>query len=178
MLLLPYLEERQLYADYDFDEPWDGPNNSKLAGRRPRVYRLHGIDDPGGTVTNYLAVIGSGTVWEPGNRVSYESLGNNSGSTISVVENVGSGISWLEPRDLQLDQMSFTLKDDPANGISSWLQPPAVAMAGGQVVTLDMNLTPAELRDMLKIDGKAGLPGGAKPIEDGRNRPLRTKTRD
>ncbi len=30
VLILPYIEERDLYDQYDFDEPWDGPNNSLL----------------------------------------------------------------------------------------------------------------------------------------------------
>lgn len=30
VLILPYLEESTLFAQYNFDEPWDGPNNSKL----------------------------------------------------------------------------------------------------------------------------------------------------
>lgn len=30
-VLLPYLEQEALYDQYDFSEPWDGPNNRKLA---------------------------------------------------------------------------------------------------------------------------------------------------
>ncbi len=28
--ILPYLEQQALYNAYNFDEPWDGPNNRKL----------------------------------------------------------------------------------------------------------------------------------------------------
>src|SRR5262245_23624397 len=30
VLLLPYLGYEELYKQYDFNEPWDGPNNSRL----------------------------------------------------------------------------------------------------------------------------------------------------
>ena len=32
-LILPFLDQARLYNEYRFDEPWDGPNNRKLAGR-------------------------------------------------------------------------------------------------------------------------------------------------
>ena len=38
VLILPYLERRDLYEQYKFDEPWNGPNNSKLLASRPRLY--------------------------------------------------------------------------------------------------------------------------------------------
>ena len=31
VLILPFLEQRELYNAYNFAEPWDGPNNRKLA---------------------------------------------------------------------------------------------------------------------------------------------------
>jgi hypothetical protein len=38
VLILPYLNEQQLYNDYNFNEPWDGPNNRKLIGMMPRGF--------------------------------------------------------------------------------------------------------------------------------------------
>ncbi|MEO8497518.1 MAG: DUF1559 domain-containing protein, partial [Planctomycetota bacterium] len=35
VLILPYLNEDGLYRRYNFDEPWDGPNNLQLAGHMP-----------------------------------------------------------------------------------------------------------------------------------------------
>src|SRR5438105_1376638 len=31
VLILPYLERNDLYQQYDFNEPWNGPHNSRLA---------------------------------------------------------------------------------------------------------------------------------------------------
>src|SRR5437016_5175694 len=33
VLILPFIEQQRLYNEYNFDEPWDGPNNRKLASR-------------------------------------------------------------------------------------------------------------------------------------------------
>ena len=38
VLILPYTEHGSLYERYDFDEPWDGPNNSKLIAEMPNFY--------------------------------------------------------------------------------------------------------------------------------------------
>ena len=36
--ILPYLEEGNLYEQYNFDEPWDSENNMKVAKQMPAVY--------------------------------------------------------------------------------------------------------------------------------------------
>ena len=171
--MLPYLEQQDLFEAYDFSEPWNGPGNSKLASQRPRTYLLHGVEAPGGSTTNYLAVVGEGTPWHAGRKMNHKMMENAADRTIRVVENVGSGISWMEPRDLDFNTMVMSLKDDPKNGISSWLQPPAVSMADGSSKTLSMDLTEDEVRRMLLIDDDQDLPEGVNDIEDGRERLMR-----
>ena len=38
VLLLPYLEQHGLYNQYDFNAPWDSPQNQALAAKMPAVY--------------------------------------------------------------------------------------------------------------------------------------------
>jgi len=38
VLILPYLKRQDLFDSYRFDEPWNGPNNSRLVDRMPEVY--------------------------------------------------------------------------------------------------------------------------------------------
>ena len=42
--ILPYIGEQELYKAYNFDEPWDGPNNRKLIDKMPAVYGYPGPD--------------------------------------------------------------------------------------------------------------------------------------
>ena len=60
----------RLAQEYNFDEPWDGPNNRLLADHMPKIYSLHGDHKPGGQSRNYLAIVGSKTVWRPGKPVT------------------------------------------------------------------------------------------------------------
>jgi len=80
----------------------------------------------------------------------------------------------MEPDDLNYETMPFTLRDDPQNGISSWLQPPAVLMSDGSVKALDPRMTEAELRGMFLIDDGQRLSEHAVSIKDGRDRPMKT----
>ena len=53
--ILPYLEEIDLYNDFQLDEPWDSPRNRKLIARMPRFYRAPNSQaDPG--KTNYVTI--------------------------------------------------------------------------------------------------------------------------
>ena len=64
VLILPFLGEEKLYAEYRFDEPWNGPRNSLLLKRRPDVFCCFGAKphiSPGHT--SYSAIVGDGTAW-------------------------------------------------------------------------------------------------------------------
>lgn len=63
VLVLPYVEQDNLFKAYRFDEPWNGPNNSRLAEPMPRVFAFTGSHQTGLTTTNYLAVVGAETMW-------------------------------------------------------------------------------------------------------------------
>lgn len=175
ILILPYIEQNELYKDYNFDEPWDGPNNRKLATRMPRLFALHGEDRPDNVVTNYLAVVGPETMWRGGEGIPYSDVYDGTGNTILIVENVGAGVHWMEPRDLSFADMDFTINS--AKGIKSRYLDPAVGMVDGSLFRLTPDVSPAALRAMFTIDGgeKVGHDeqNGWHLLMDGRRRPVR-----
>jgi prepilin-type processing-associated H-X9-DG protein len=42
VLILPYIEENELYSEFHLDEPWDSPHNKALLPRMPKVYAVPG----------------------------------------------------------------------------------------------------------------------------------------
>src|SRR5262249_4828817 len=67
VLILPYLDQRKLYQQYRFDEPWDGPNNRKLHDVSLKIFQCPSHDKSQMSAgTNYVVVIGPGTVWPNG----------------------------------------------------------------------------------------------------------------
>ena len=91
---------------YDFQEPWDGPNNRKLLTPIPWVYTCH--TDTRTTLerrawTSYVAVVGPQTMWPGRSGRKTNEIRDGTGSTILVLEDQSKGIAWMEPRDLTLD---------------------------------------------------------------------------
>ncbi|MCI0376444.1 MAG: DUF1559 domain-containing protein [Gemmataceae bacterium] len=151
VLLLSFLEQQELFQQYDFSEPWDGPNNRKLADRMPQLFCFPGTHQPGNTMTNYFAVIGPRTAWPGSKKVILKDVKDGSSNTILIVESQSARIHWMEPRDLSFETVNME-KSDPA-GVNSPYGPPAVAMLDGAVQSLNLGLKPATLRAMLTIDG-------------------------
>jgi prepilin-type processing-associated H-X9-DG protein len=159
VLILPYLDRRDVYQAYRFDEPWDGPTNRKVAATLFRCFLCPAdglrMDTVGPLpLTNYLAVIGPRTAWPGDKVVSLNDITDGPGNTILVVEVADSGIQWAEPRDLHVLQMPHGI-NRPGQGISCNHGGGAmVAFADGSVKFLPDSITPAQLDAMLSIAGK------------------------
>jgi hypothetical protein len=100
VLLLPYLEQKDLYNQFKLDEPWDSPHNKKLLAKIPPVYApVRGPSRvPGGTY--YQAFVGKGTAFEPGRRLKFPtSFPDGTSNTIFVIE-AARPVPWTKPEDL------------------------------------------------------------------------------
>ncbi len=176
VLILPFIEQRELFRRYDFDQPWNSPDNLKLAERMPSTYAFHGEYRPGMTTTNYLAVVGEETLW-PGTKARASGdVSDDRSSTILIIENKGQDVHWMEPRDVRFDAMSFEI-DHPL-GLSSPYERPAVTTDDGSVFEIGADVTPATLRAMMTANGGEEIPsrdGGLKQLPDGRQRPKKLK---
>ena len=89
VLLLPYLDEQSLYAEYDFSEPWDGTHNIKLLGKMPRLFACPSRDDSGPAPlswTSYVVVSGPGTLFPGKEPIGLDQVIDDVSQTFSVVE--------------------------------------------------------------------------------------------
>ncbi len=170
ILILPYIEQDNLFKSYQFAEPWNGPNNSRLADRMPKLYAFSGTQTPT-TTTNYLAVVGKETMWPGAMSRKHDEIKDGPSQTILIVENNDLGIHWMEPRDLVFDTMDFRI--DNAEGISSWYKQPAVVTTDGAVLRLSKGTTPEGLRAAFTVAGGEKIDQGTNAwtvIPDGRDR--------
>jgi hypothetical protein len=171
VLILPYIGYESLHERYRMDEPWDGPNNVELVRDMPKVYRFSNRRDPGQTTTNYLAVVGPGTMWPGAEGRKAADVTDGQSQTVLIAENRGLGVTWTEPRDLALD--AVPLEFNHPLGLSSWYKTPAAVMADGSLLTFGPGTRPEALRAMLTANGGervAAADGGWHLLPDGRQR--------
>lgn len=156
--ILPFLEQAPLYQRYNSNEPWDSPANRALGSLMPPVYRCPSDASAASTETNYVMIVGKDTVGGlPNEAVSLKDITDGTANTILVVEVVGSGIHWMEPRDLSIDELSRAINDGSGQWISSRHPGGAnAACADGSLHFLSQSIDQATLRALiLRNDGTA-----------------------
>jgi hypothetical protein len=174
VLVLPFIEQHQLFKQYKFDEPWDGPNNRELADRIPKGYSFPDTYRAKSGVANYLAIVGPGTMW-PGAKPFQGDVQDGSSETILIAENHGLDVHWMEPRDFDFTSMSFELQRP--DGISSRYKQPAAGMVDGTLRSFAPGKLSADaLRAMITANGGEKLAETAEGwtvLQDGSNRDRR-----
>ena len=101
VLLLPYIEERELFQQFRLDEPWDSPHNLALLPRMPRVYApFDGSSPPEPYTTYYQVFVGSGAAFEgrTGLRLK-EDFPDGLSNTLLIVQ-AAEAVPWTKPADL------------------------------------------------------------------------------
>jgi len=111
--ITPYLEYEHLMEIYQEDQPWNAPENAMLLDMMPFVFRCPGdVEDPAALnrQTSYVLLVGPGTPFDRPEPPALEDIAEPE-NTILVVELRNSGIDWLEPRDITVDELKDRLED-------------------------------------------------------------------
>jgi hypothetical protein len=106
VVLLPYLEEPQLYQEFHLDEPWDSPHNAALLPRMPTVYASPGVTAEDPSTTYCQLFVGEATVFKgrKGPRLP-DDFQNGTSRTILLAE-ASDPVPWTKPTDLTFDPNS------------------------------------------------------------------------
>ena len=169
VLLLPYLEEKYLYDKYNFQEPWDGPNNSKLMNPVPYATNVPATSAPGVEPASGPATWRSSGPEPHGlarQTRKMNEIADGTANTILVMEDQSTRIPWMEPRDLTLDE---ALRSTHLARSSSGRHPSPrrfllrlpggrnVALVDGSVGFLSDGLPRDFVSNLLTIDDGAGV---------------------
>jgi hypothetical protein len=151
VLLLPFLNERPLYSQYNMNEPWNSHWNSQLLSRMPKVYACPSAP-PGTGETHYAVPVGAKTMFPPERAVSIREIIDGTSNTIMVLESHGSNLNWMAPVDMTVS--AGVPGAQPAVFSSLHTGGFHVSLADGAVRYLSYDVaTPQMLDAMLSRDG-------------------------
>lgn len=155
VLILPYLGHQELYDQYDFSQPWDGPSNrGLLLSIPPSVFSCPADMAAGPYDTSYVLVTGEDSAWPDDHAPNLDEFTDDLEQTIALVEVVDSGIHWMEPRDLPLSEALQGINAKTGLAISSRHRGGAFSgRADGSVWFVSESLSREQLRAMLTPDG-------------------------
>ncbi len=148
VLLLPYLQEGNLYKQFHLDEPWDSPHNKKLIERMPAAFRSPASKAPANTTT-YLVPVGPGSLFEGNKGVPIREIRDGTSNTLMLVEaNDDQAVIWTKPDDFEYDQQ------DPMCGlIGSYPDGFLAGLADGSVRFVRSSVDPTVLKAFFTHNG-------------------------
>jgi hypothetical protein len=149
--ILPYIEQDALYQQFKLDEPWDGPNNSRLIPLMPKVYAHPGADLAASAqgLTHYRVFTGPHTPFPaaeppfpPGRSPMHFPMGfpDGTANTILIVE-ATDAVTWTKPDELPYDPN----KPLPSLGLRPG-GPFAAALADGEIRRIAPTISERTLR--------------------------------
>lgn len=142
--ILPYTGYQDLYDQYRFDEPWDGPNNRQLHDKMPSIFRSSFVEDEESQYTNYLAVTGPNTLWPGAEPLPLDVTGDKIGDTIMLISDPESTVHWLEPSDFPVDQ--FETWPSRVTGSKYGLVDTQIGVANGSTHYMPFDISPEVFR--------------------------------
>jgi hypothetical protein len=162
ILIQPYLEREEIYKACNFNEPWDGPNNRKLATINIPLFQCSSDVQTAGK-TSFFAVVGPEAAWAADRGRKLDEFSDGPDQTLLLIEAAGRGVNWMEPKDLSYEEALALLTSDNVNnaaavhareGVLHYTEfSRNVAFADGTVGSLPMGCPDEFAKGLLTIDG-------------------------
>lgn len=162
VLILPYLDESDVFKKFNRDEPWDGPNNRQLIDAlsvnsplfQDESQRLSGK-------TNYKLIVGPETAFVDDQTVGFNAILAGAANTVLLVEDTANPVCWMEPSDVTIDQaIDIFDREENANTMlheketkfsKTIFNYSAIALMDGSTRFVGPLETPSEMREFFTI---------------------------
>ncbi len=102
VLILPFLEQQQLYKQFKLDEPWDSPNNIKLLDKMPSVYAEPAPTKAKKNETHYRVFVGNGAAFDSLRGPKIVEFTDGTSNTI-LVATAADPVPWTKPDELSFE---------------------------------------------------------------------------
>jgi prepilin-type processing-associated H-X9-DG protein len=152
VLILPFLDQGAMYSEYNFSEPWDGPNNSRLLARIPPQYVCVSHPTAAASMhTAYAAAFGQQCVFRGYEPVKLTEIKDGASNTLVVVEAGDAGIPWMKPEDVDITKHPSL--GDPGGFSSHHTGGVHGLMCDGSVKFIPQSMSPQTLKALFTRDG-------------------------
>lgn len=168
VMILPYLGEAELFAEFHLDEPWNSPHNRRLLARRPEVYHTPragaaAASPDAAERTGYSSAYGTGLMFDGDTPRRPADLADGADQTIFAYQAPrGPEIPWTEPTGFFLGN----LRPEEVERFQAWIARATdrlddtvyqVLMADGSVRGVARNIDTKMLTSLLSISGNDRL---------------------
>jgi hypothetical protein len=100
--ILPYLGQNDLYKQFKLDEPWDHPDNLRLADLIPPAYLSQ---DDFGNKTHLQLFVGPGALYDPARpKVHRRSAITDGAANTILVAEATNAVVWTKPEDMAFNR--------------------------------------------------------------------------
>ena len=149
-LILPWMEQDELYKKIDLSKSWDHPVNAEAFKTTPQSFRCPS-SELRQDFTTYLAVVGENACFHPTKPRAISEIADGTSNTIMVIEvPVKQAVHWMSPHDAdEQTVLNISLDDKLAHtgGVQS-------AFADGSARFLSVTMAPETRRAVISINGK------------------------
>ena len=151
--ILPFLGNVNVYDQIDTSKSWQSPENRGFNDEIIESFNSPNDTQPQ-TNTSYVAVTGKGTAFpNDGTKVRFASITDGTANTILFIEFQESGINWMEPRDVSIDEAINIIRNSKRPTVNC-------GFADGSVKRISRDLPPDQLKAMMTINGGEPIIGG------------------
>ncbi len=101
-LILPYIEQGNLYNQIDHSKPWDDPVNASFANKLIAVYQCPSSNAQPGTTT-YVAVVDPQGIFSGPASCTLQQVTDGLSNTLLIAETDASqAVPWMAPQDIDI----------------------------------------------------------------------------
>lgn len=164
--IMPFVMSSPLHVEYKYDEPWNSPSNLSLHTRQLKTKDggkfVFGVPDDfhcrwssaNESDASYLLFVGANAFGNPIGQRRISELTDGTENTIVAGESISEIVHWLEPKDMDVSTMSFTINDPKTMSISSrHVKGPAVLFADGSVYRISPSTPEDYVHALITING-------------------------
>jgi hypothetical protein len=146
VLILPFLEEPDLFQQFKLDEPWDSPHNKKLIEKMPKLYATRGA--PPGMTAFQVPLAPRSAFGRPGKPLQFQDITDGTSNSIWLVEtDAENAVPWTKPEDYTITEEAAYVK------LFTGREKMPVGFIDGSVRMIGKEIPYSTFEQLLTIDG-------------------------